>query len=106
MSEGTSAAFALRFSAEEPYFAGHFPGNPLVPGVVILDHVITAIERHFGAARSPVRIDSVKFLWPLRPGDELTIELEPTAGTQVRFTCRCGKRAVAMGLTTLGGRAD
>jgi 3-hydroxymyristoyl/3-hydroxydecanoyl-(acyl carrier protein) dehydratase len=94
----------IRIEAKEPYFAGHFPGDPLVPGVVVLEHVIDAISRRVGVKPSTSgvstrvrRIDGVKFLAPLRPGDELDIELERLEAGTVRFICRCANRLIATG---------
>jgi 3-hydroxymyristoyl/3-hydroxydecanoyl-(acyl carrier protein) dehydratase len=91
---------------DAPYFAGHFPGDPLVPGVVILERVIEEISRRAGAPQWAERLEAVKFLAPLRPGDELSIDLESAAdATTVRFECRSGVRSVAQGLIVLRARA-
>ena len=37
----------------EPQFQGHFPGNPIVPAVVLLDHVAAALENRLGCRRPP-----------------------------------------------------
>jgi 3-hydroxymyristoyl/3-hydroxydecanoyl-(acyl carrier protein) dehydratase len=87
--------------AGEPFFAGHFPGDPLVPGVVILERVIEEIVRRAGARRWPRRFDAVKFLSPLRPGAVLTIELDTIDTASVHFRCRSGKTVVAAGTVTL-----
>lgn len=58
-----------------PCLPGHFPGRPLVPGVVVLDHVLAAIEQ----AHSPpgaLRLPQVKFASPLLPGQAARVELE------------------------------
>jgi 3-hydroxymyristoyl/3-hydroxydecanoyl-(acyl carrier protein) dehydratase len=68
---------------DHPSLPGHFPGNPVVPGVVVLDRVIEAIEaRHgpLGACRMP----QVKFMQPLLPGEVADIALE-CDGDRVRF---------------------
>jgi 3-hydroxyacyl-[acyl-carrier-protein] dehydratase len=99
----------IRIAPDEPYFAGHFPGNPVVPGVAILEHVIDAISRlgeaqpsTSGVKPGTQRIDSVKFLAPLRPGDELEIELEPLAAGTVRFVCRSAGQLIATGTIQAG----
>ena len=69
---------ALVVDAGHPSLVGHFPGNPIVPGVVILQRVIAAIE----AAHAPLailRLPQVKFLQPLLPGEAARIELEGDA---------------------------
>jgi 3-hydroxyacyl-[acyl-carrier-protein] dehydratase len=61
--------------ANHPCLPGHFPGNPLVPGVVILDRVIAAIEAANGRLGA-LRLPQVKFVRPLLPEQTATIELE------------------------------
>ena len=64
--------------ADHPSLPGHFPGRPLVPGVVVLERVVEAIERTHGALR-PLRLPQVKFLQPLLPGEVARIELDGAA---------------------------
>ncbi|HEX5663981.1 MAG TPA: hypothetical protein VFX93_10845 [Xanthomonadaceae bacterium] len=61
--------------ADHPCLPGHFPGRPLVPGVVILDRVIAAIEAANGTLGG-LRLPQVKFVRPLLPEQAATIELE------------------------------
>lgn len=60
---------------DHPCLPGHFPGRPVVPGVVVLDHVLAAIEAQQGAL-GPVRMPQVKFLQPLLPEQSAHIQLE------------------------------
>lgn len=68
----------MRFTvaADHPSLPGHFPGRPLVPGVVVLERVLEAIEAGHGAL-GPLRLPQVKFLLPLLPDQEARVELEP-----------------------------
>ena len=72
----------MRFTiaADHPCLPGHFPGRPLVPGVVLLDRVLDAIEMEHGAL-GPLRMPQVKFLQPLLPGEEARVELESLGGS-------------------------
>ena len=63
---------------DHPSLPGHFPGRPVVPGVVVLDRVVAALERAHGPL-SPLRLPQVKFLQPLLPGEAARIEFEPVA---------------------------
>ena len=58
----------MQFSVplHDPCLAGHFPGRPLVPGVVVLERVVEAIEAVHGPL-GPLRLPQVKFLRPLLP---------------------------------------
>lgn len=70
----------MEFSVEpcHPCLPGHFPGRPLVPGVVVLDHVLAAIERVHGPL-GPLRLPQVKFASPLLPGQRARVELDGAA---------------------------
>lgn len=65
--------------ADHPSLPGHFPGRPLVPGVVLLDRVLDAIEAVHGASLSALRLPQVKFMHPLLPGQPARIELDGEA---------------------------
>lgn len=70
---GTDHLATLTIAADHPALAGHFPGNPLVPGVVLLDEAIASIERARGVAFGEFRLVSVKFLQPVKPPATLTV---------------------------------
>ena len=65
---------------DHPSLPGHFPGRPLVPGVVLLERVLEAVESDClaGGVAPPGswRLPQVKFLQPLLPGQTARIELE------------------------------
>ena len=72
----------VRIASEHPALPGHFPGNPIVPGVVLLDRIAAAIERVHEARLA--RIGSVKFLAPLRPEEDAELRIARD-GPHVRF---------------------
>lgn len=63
---------------------GHFPGNPVVPGVLLLDRVLDAVEAT-GAAPGVLRLPQVKFLQPLLPGQHAEVHLDAPAPGRWRF---------------------
>jgi 3-hydroxymyristoyl/3-hydroxydecanoyl-(acyl carrier protein) dehydratase len=84
--------------ADHPSLPGHFPGAPLVPGVVILDEVVAALDEwrqdsHLSSIRS------VKFLAPLRPEQPFTISLSAASKDtdEVTFCCRAEDRVLVEG---------
>jgi 3-hydroxymyristoyl/3-hydroxydecanoyl-(acyl carrier protein) dehydratase len=90
----------LRFAipASHPALPGHFPGRPIVPGVVLLDRAIGLIGAALGHPLDACRIRSAKFLSPAMPEDALDVTFDTTAGGAIRFTIRAGERDVASGV--------
>jgi 3-hydroxyacyl-[acyl-carrier-protein] dehydratase len=84
--------------ADHPSLPGHFPGAPLVPGVVILDEVVAALDEwRQDSQLSGIR--SVKFVAPLKPEQPFTISLSATTKTagEVSFCCRAKERVLVEG---------
>lgn len=78
----------LSIDAAHPAFAGHFPGRPIVPGVVLLDESLRAIAAHRGATGAssggtPIRIGAVKFLSIVGPGEPLRLEVDASDTAEV-----------------------
>ena len=71
----------LRIAPTHPSLPGHFPGDPIVPGVVLLDHVAACLER---AGFALVKLGAVKFLAPLRPGQDAVLVFDGDA-RRLRF---------------------
>jgi 3-hydroxyacyl-[acyl-carrier-protein] dehydratase len=82
MSDATDIVEPLRIAATHPALPGHFPGNPIVPGVVLLDRIAAAIERARGLRLA--KIASVKFLAPLKPEEDAELRVV-CDGARVRF---------------------
>ena len=76
-------------TANEPFFQGHFPGEPIMPGVLIMEAMAQVggilarlsipgvMERETGNPIRFVAMDKVKFRRPVIPGDQLRFEIEP-----------------------------
>jgi acyl-coenzyme A synthetase/AMP-(fatty) acid ligase len=77
------APLLLRFPVDHPAGAGHFPGNPIIPGAVLLDALVAAL---FPGGWSG-EIESAKFHRPVRPGDAVAVK-HHIDGSVTRFECR------------------
>jgi len=83
LEPGVRAVGRKNVTFNEPYFAGHFPGNPVMPGVLIMEALaqtgavaILSLPEHRGKTAYFAGIDKAKFKQMVRPGD--TLELETT----------------------------
>ncbi len=79
-------------TSNEPFFQGHYPGDPIMPGVLIVEALaqvggilLSQALEHKGKVAVLLGLDKVKFRRPVRPGDQLILEVEairvrPTSG--------------------------
>jgi len=93
---GESTTVTIR--ADHPALAGHFPGMPILPGVLLLDETLRALERAESLAVTRWRIGRAKFLKPVRPGETLVVEHQRLTNGSLRFTISSAGQLVAKGI--------
>jgi 3-hydroxyacyl-[acyl-carrier-protein] dehydratase len=84
-------------TVNEPHFTGHFPGQPIMPGVLVIEAMAQTCgaivaKRYFSGTRKSIyfmTIDNAKFRRPVVPGDVLAIKVEKLKerGAVYRFAC-------------------
>jgi 3-hydroxyacyl-[acyl-carrier-protein] dehydratase len=84
----------FKIDASHPSLPGHFPNQPIVPGVVLLDRLAEEVERSFNARL--LKLPQVKFMRPLKPGESARLTIDYSAPTG-RFVIECGLDIVAKG---------
>jgi 3-hydroxymyristoyl/3-hydroxydecanoyl-(acyl carrier protein) dehydratase len=87
---------SAKVAPDHPCLAGHFPGNPIVPGVVMLELVAAALRDWRGTQTWIAKFNSVKFVNVLRPDETVEITLQGRSA-QLRFSCVCGDRLLSQG---------
>jgi len=114
MPESTSASVtrtaSCHFAVGHKAADGHFPGNPIIPGAVLLREIVAAVraadkarvdtsdvnaadsdaagdEAAAGRLASRPEIHSAKFRHPVRPGDTVIVSWTERAGGEVKFSC-------------------
>lgn len=85
---------------DHPALPGHFPGHPIVPGVLILQEVVERLSLAAGG-RQVGEIVQVKFLSLLLPGQCCRIYLDSGQGERVRFECRVDDRVIGSGVALM-----
>lgn len=75
----------MQIPASHPALPGHFPGHPVVPGVVLLEAVIRALPQHAGCATRVTGFPAVKFLAPLLPQRAFEIGFSSKRPGQAQF---------------------
>ena len=75
----------LCFAVDHPTAAGHFPGHPILPGAVLLDEIVAAIEAELADGARACEVRAAKFLKPVRPGDSLALRWHCTAPGAIAF---------------------
>ncbi|MGA9422779.1 MAG: hydroxymyristoyl-ACP dehydratase [Rhodanobacteraceae bacterium] len=94
MKEAVELLAPLCMAASHPSLPGHFPDDPVVPGVVLLDAVAALLERD-GYGRI-AHIVVVKFQAPLRPEQSANLRIT-TDGRRVRFRIERGATTILSG---------
>ncbi len=89
---------------DHPAFEGHFPGAPVLPGVVLLAWVIDTAQPW--AAGRKLAVPEVKFLHPVGPGSELLIELRAQGGGLVFDVRMCAPRPTSTSSAPQGGMSS
>ena len=107
---GEAAIFAVAVPADLLYFAGHFPGEPVLPGVAqLVALVLDRVQALWPELGEPTRVGRLKFKQPIAPGDALglTVELERGEGApRVHFQIDREGQACTLGVMTFATAAE
>ena len=105
----TPGRCALSIAPDHPAFAGHFPGQPIVPGVVLLDEAARVLAQTLELGRPLWSVGNVKFIRPVGPGEPLVLNWKaPTASGAITFAIETadGQPVASGSLTPQGSPAD
>ena len=84
-------AGSFTIAPDHPALPGHFPGNPVIPGVVLLAEVLALL-----GAGAPLTLQTVRFLAPVHPGQPVTVHAQSSA-SGTRFIAQAGGQLVLRG---------
>ena len=74
--EENERGFSLRMKRDHSVYQGHFPGNPITPGVLTLQMVCECLSRHVGRELHYAAIKNCRFAAIVRPGDNLRLNMQ------------------------------
>lgn len=95
------SSHALRVDNTHPSLPGHFPGTPVVPGVVLLNEVLVELQRQLPEVEV-AGIKKLKFLRMLFPEQTFTVEFAAATASGLRFKCWQEGEVLAEGNLALG----
>lgn len=99
----TSRTFSARALASAPFFKGHFPGNPILPGVAQLSELALPLARAAWPELPPLRrVTRLKFHRLVRPEEPLTVRVARTSPRRVEFSIAAGAEPVSAGAMDFG----
>ena len=106
MTEPAAAPFGARFDipVDHPCFPGHFPGQPILPGVLLLERVMSLAQASLGKPLNECTVYNVKFLAAVMPGDVLDVQLTSTNLNEYKFTVRIFQAGGAEGVVACSGQ--
>jgi 3-hydroxymyristoyl/3-hydroxydecanoyl-(acyl carrier protein) dehydratase len=84
-------------AANHPALAGHFPGDPIVPGALILCEVLRAARQAMGGDFLPAAIPLARFHAPLRPSEPFVCTIERVDATTFRYQLKRETTLIASG---------
>lgn len=93
----------IRFDSGHPALPGHFPGCPLVPGVLMLEQVALALRARRGQRLS--RVIEAKFMAPLLPDESVQLELSQTGANMSRISFRIQRDGTVLARGIVEGTA-
>ncbi|MCY7370230.1 MAG: beta-hydroxyacyl-ACP dehydratase [Polaromonas sp.] len=82
---GSCYSSRVDIPADHPAFAGHFPGQPILPGVLLLERIMALAQTHLVQLGEGCALRNVKFLAAVAPGDQLRLDLSHTGRSQYNF---------------------
>jgi len=102
-ADSTKAEFEIRIPANLVYLQGHFPGEPVLPGVVQVHWVIELARGRFDLKPHFAAIEGLKFHRVIEPDTQLvlTIEYDDAAG-KIRFAYTSGEDTYSQGRVLFG----
>jgi 3-hydroxymyristoyl/3-hydroxydecanoyl-(acyl carrier protein) dehydratase len=105
MIEPSPVLYTVRVEipVDHPCFPGHFPGQPILPGVLLLQRVMALAQTSLVSPIDECTMHNIKFSASVAPGDVLDVQLTGTPSNEYRFTVRVVQGEGADGIVACSG---
>lgn len=87
---------------DSPWFSGHFPGEPVLPGLAQLSIVQETLERALGREVIVQRVRRVRFRQMIKPNDPVEVAIKPAGEGGYTFQLSIGGEPACSGMVTIG----
>jgi 3-hydroxyacyl-[acyl-carrier-protein] dehydratase len=94
----------MDIAPDHPCFAGHFPGQPILPGVLLLERVMALAQTSLEGPLNECTVYNVKFFAAVTPGDAIDVQLTAAHPGDYRFTVRISQAGGAGGVLACSGQ--
>lgn len=106
IAQSADAERVVRFGADEPFFQGHFPDNPIVPGAVLLAEASEFLADFPACLAGPPEVVTARFPGSAVPGKDCCFRIVAVSGGQIRIECEQAGRIVMKTAMRLPGATD
>jgi len=89
-------SFDFIIDSTHPSIPGHFPGNPIVPGAVIIENVIEAFCK-LDSSKKVISLSTVKFLKPIATKQKVAVNFCSISTELISFECTSGEEVSVLG---------
>lgn len=100
-TEQTEISREISVPPDSPWFSGHFPGEPILPGIAQLQLVFDAIRDFLGEELTISSLKRVRFKQIIRPDDRMKISIKPDEKNKYSFTVTVNSEISCSGIMTV-----
>ena len=97
-NDGDTVVFTVVVPEDCPFFAGHFPGRPVLPAIGQLAILAAVLRRVTGPSVSLTGVDGFRLSRQVLPGDRIEVRLEELRNSTAAFQIRCDGAPVSRGI--------
>lgn len=91
----------IKFSANHPSLKGHFPNNPIMPGVVILNSILISMKTEFGITANQIKVLNCKFVKVIVPPAVVMLNFIQKKDNRIDFLATLDDKTISLGVVEI-----